>query len=137
MQGTSEDWGKDVDAITELINKWNKQKVEHRYCKQSKGETKFHYVSRLANHFGQKLKGFKKKIDELLKKKKGSKTLREKCDVIKHVARKLVEVTCTKVKNENYACQCEKVIKENKICGIYDGCYKAANTNHINDEKIN
>jgi len=70
---------KDVDAITELIKKWNKQKVEHRYCKQSKGETKFHYVSRLANHFGQKLKGFKKKIDELLKKKKSSKKLRERC----------------------------------------------------------
>jgi len=60
----------------------------------------------------------KKKIDEMLKKKKGSQNLREKCDVIKHVARNLVEVTCTKVKNENYACQCEKVIKENKICGI-------------------
>jgi len=70
---------KDVDAITELIKKWNKQKVEHKYCKQSKGETKFHYVSRLANHFGQKLKGFKKKIDELLKKKKSSKKLRERC----------------------------------------------------------
>jgi len=60
MQGTSEDWEKDVDAITELIKKWNKQKVEHKSCKHSKGETKFHYVSRLANHFGHKLKGFKK-----------------------------------------------------------------------------
>lgn len=126
---------KDVDSITELIKKWNKQKVEHKYCKQAKGETKFHYVSRLANHFGTKLKGFKKKIDELLKKKKGSKNLREKCDVIRHVARNLVVVTCTKVKNENYACMCEKVIEEKKICSIYDGCYKASVTNYKNDEK--
>jgi len=126
---------KDVDAITELIKKWDKQTVERKYCNQYNGETNFHYVSRLANHFGQRLTSFRKKIDELLKKKKGGKNLNKKCDVIKHVARNLVEVTCTKVKNENYACQCLKAIKENKICGIYDGCYKATNTKHKNDEK--
>merc|ERR1719500_93082 len=69
---------KDVDAITELIKKWNKQKVEHKYCKQSKGETKFHYVSRLSNHFGKKLKLFKKKVDELIKKKKGRQKVEER-----------------------------------------------------------
>jgi len=126
---------KDVHALTELIKQWNKQKVQHKYCKLSKGETKFHYVSRLANHFGNKLKIFKKKIHELLKKKKGGKKLNKQCDVIRHVARNLVEVKCAKVKNEDYVCQCDKVIKENKICGIYDGCYKATNANHKNDEK--
>jgi len=126
---------KDVHALTELIKQWNKQKVQHKYCKLSKGETKFHYVSRLANHFGNKLKIFKKKIHELLKKKKGGKKLNKQCDVIRHVARNLMKVKCAKVKNEDYVCQCDKVIKENKICGIYDGCYKATNANHKNDEK--
>jgi len=126
---------KDVHALTELIKQWNKQKVQHKYCKLSKGETKFHYVSRLANHFGNKLKIFKKKIHELLKKKKGGKKLNKQCDVIRHVARNLMKVKCAKVKNEDYVCQCDKVIQENKICGIYDGCYKATNKNHKNDEK--
>merc|ERR1712045_893343 len=121
---------KDVDSITELIKKWNKQKVEHKYCKQAKGETKFHYVSRLANHFGSKLKGFKKQIDDFLKKKKGMNLVRKNCDVIKHVARHLVEVTCEKVKNENYACECEKVIQEKKICNMFDGCYAASVKNY-------
>merc|ERR1711953_158872 len=112
---------KDVDAITELIKKWNKQKVEHKYCKQSKGETKFHYVSRLSNHFGKKLKLFKKKVDELIKKKRGGKKLKKGCDTIKHYHRKIVVVVCAKVKNRNYACKCEKVIKEKKVCSMYDG----------------
>jgi dGTP triphosphohydrolase len=47
---------KDVDTITELIKKWQKQKVGKKFCKKSKGETKLHYVSRLANHFEKKLK---------------------------------------------------------------------------------
>jgi len=126
---------KDRDGLRELIKDWNKQKVSKKDCTKSKGETKFHYVSRLANHFGQKSKGFKKKIDELLKKKMGGKSLKKQCDVIKHVARHLANVTCTKIKNEKYLCQCGKVIKEKKICGIYDGCYEASNTNLENDEK--
>jgi len=124
-----------LHAITMLVKKWNKQTVLHKHCMQSKGETKVHYVKRLANHFSRKLVNFEKKIDELSKKKKGSKKFKENCDVIKHLARNLKKVKCTKVNNENYACQCGKVIKEKKICSIYKGCYKASNTNHINDER--
>merc|ERR1712150_54825 len=97
---------KDVDTITELIKKWQKQKVGKKYCKQSKGETKLHYVSRLAYHFGKKLKGLKKKITELIKKKHGGKKLKKNCDTIKHYARKIIVKTCDKIKTENYACQC-------------------------------
>jgi len=128
---------KDVDGLRELIKDWNKQTVKKKDCIKSKGETKFHYVSRLANHLRQKLKGSKKKINELLKKKMGGKNLKKESDVIKHVARHLANVTCTKIKNEKYVCQCGTVIKEKKICGIYDACYEASATNLQNDEKKN
>merc|ERR1712079_253075 len=101
---------KDIDSITELIKKWNKQKVLKKDCKQDNGETKFHYVNRLANHFKTKLASFKKRIDELVKKQKGGKALDKGCNAIKHYARRLVEVTCQKIKDDNYACVCNKVI---------------------------
>jgi len=126
---------KDVDAITELIKKWNKQKVEHKYCKQSKGETKFHYVSRLSNHFGKKLKLFKKKVDELVKKRTGGKKLKKSCDTLKHYHRKIVVKVCAKIRNKDYECKCEKVIKEKKVCSMYDGCYTASVKSFKNDEK--
>merc|ERR1711953_1013444 len=117
---------KDVKSIHELIKKWNKQKVLKKDCVQDKGETKFHYVSRLAGHFKVKLENLKKRIDEMVKKQKGGKALDKGCDAIKHYARQLVEVTCEKIRVDNYACQCEKVIKENKMCNIFDGCYAAS-----------
>merc|ERR550534_369994 len=126
---------KDVDAITELIKKWNKQKVEHKYCKQSKGETKFHYVSRLSNHFGKKLKLFKKKVDELVKKRVGGKKLKKSCNVLKHYHRKIVTKVCAKIKNKDYACKCQKVITEKKVCSMYDGCYTASVKSFKNQEQ--
>jgi len=117
---------KDVESIHELIKKWNKQKVLKKDCTQDKGETKFHYVSRLAGHFKVKLDGLKKRIDEMVIKKKGGAALDKGCNAIKHYARQLVEVTCEKVRVDNYACQCEKVIKENKMCKKFDGCYDAS-----------
>merc|ERR1712008_637621 len=42
---------KDLDSILELIKKWNRQKVLKKDCKLDRGETKYHYVDRLANHF--------------------------------------------------------------------------------------
>merc|ERR1711993_185297 len=61
---------KDVKSIHELIKKWNKQKVLKKDCQQDKGETKFHYVSRLAGHFKVKLDNLKKRVDEMVKKQK-------------------------------------------------------------------
>jgi len=117
---------KDIDAISELIKKWNKQKVLKKDCVQDKGETKFHYVNRLSNHFKNKLAAFKKRIDELVKKKDGGKALDKGCNAIKHYARRLVEVTCQKIKDDNYQCTCDKVIHEKKICSMFDGCYAAS-----------
>jgi len=105
---------KDINAITDLIKKWNQQKVLKKDCVQDKGETKYHYVARLSNHFKDKLAAFKKRIDELVEKKKGGKELNKGCDAIKHYARHLVEVTCQKIKDDNYACVCDKVIHEKK-----------------------
>merc|ERR1712241_477763 len=126
---------KDVKSIHELIKKWNKQKVLKKDCQQDKGETKFHYVSRLAGHFKVKLDNLKKRVDEMVKKQKGGKALDKGCNAIKHYARHLVEVTCEKVRVDNYACQCEKVIKENKMCNIFDGCYAASVLSYKNNEE--
>jgi len=126
---------KDVKDITELIKKWNKQKILKKDCLQDKGETKLHYVKRLAGHFKEKLAGFKKRVDELVKKQEGGKALDKGCNAIKHYARQLVEVTCEKVKVEAYGCKCEKVIKEKKVCSAFDGCYSASVKNYENNKK--
>lgn len=118
----------DVKSVTELIKKWNKQKVLKKDCKKGKGETKFHYVSRLHTHFKAKLADFQKKVDELLKKKLGEKKLNQSCDAIEHYANQLVEVTCKKIKDDNYVCECGKVMKETKICSVFSGCYEASRT---------
>jgi len=52
---------KEVDSILELIKQWNKQKVLKKDCKLDKGETRYHYVTRLANHFHQKISSLRKK----------------------------------------------------------------------------
>merc|ERR1712113_51229 len=66
---------KDLDSILELIKKWNRQKVLKKDCKLDRGETKYHYVDRLANHFTIKLKKFEKQIALALKKQKNGKKL--------------------------------------------------------------
>merc|ERR1711884_18609 len=109
---------KDLDSILELIKKWNRQKVRRRDCKLDRGETKYHYVDRLANHFTIKLKKFEKQ--------KNGKKLKKGCDLIKHYQRRLKTVTCNRIKVANYNCKCTKVIKEKKICNIFNGCYAAA-----------
>merc|ERR1711884_806528 len=58
---------KDLNSILELIKKWNRQKVLKKDCKLDRGETKYHYVDRLANHFTIKLKKFEKQIALALK----------------------------------------------------------------------
>merc|ERR1711953_515886 len=49
---------KDFKSILQLIKQWNKQKVLKKDCKIDKGETRYHYVTRLANHFTKKLAKF-------------------------------------------------------------------------------
>jgi len=115
----------DVKNIHKLIKKWNKQKITQKFCNQGKGETKYQYVSRLAEHFKKKAAAVKAKIDEMVKKTKGGKALSKGCNAIKHYARHLVEHTCKKIQVANYGCTCEKVIKEKKVCSLYDGCYAA------------
>lgn len=102
---------------------------------QDKGETKYHYVSRLAEHFKKKLDAVKKRVNEMVKKKGGAKVLDKGCNAIKHYARHLIEHTCKKISVANYGCQCEKVIKEKKICGMYDGCYSASVLQYKNNKK--
>jgi len=119
-----------------LIHKWNKQKVLKKDCKKDKGETTYHYVKRLAGHFKTKLAGFKKKTDELIKKQNGGKALKKGCDAIEHYGRQLVEVTCEKVKVKNYACKCDQVIKEKKVCSSFDGCYAASVANYKKNRDI-
>merc|ERR1712176_1684161 len=109
---------KDLDSILELIKKWNRQKVRRKDCKIDRGETKYHYVDRLANHFTIKLKKFEKR-----------------CDLIKHYQRRLKTVTCNRIKVANYNCKCTKVIKEKKICNIFNGCYSASVRAKKNNEK--
>merc|ERR1712048_453569 len=117
---------KDLDSILELIKKWNRQKVRRKDCKIDRGETKYHYVDRLANHFTIKLKKFEKQIALALKKQKNGKKLKKGCDLIKHYQRRLKTVTCNRIKVANYNCKCTKVIKEKKICNIFNGCYSAS-----------
>jgi len=126
---------KDLDSILELIKKWNRQKVLKKDCKLDRGETKYHYVDRLANHFTIKLKKFEKQIALALKKQKNGKKLKKGCDLIKHYQRRLKTVTCNKIKVANYNCKCTKVIKEKKICNIFKGCYAAAVRAAKNNEK--
>jgi len=126
---------KDVKQIHELIKKWNKQKILKQDCKQDKGESKFHYVSRLAKHFKDKLKKVQSRVDEMVKKKNGGAALDKGCNAIKHYARHLVEFTCKKISVANYGCKCEKVLKEKKICGMFDGCYSASVLQYKNNKK--
>merc|ERR1712207_100037 len=126
---------KDLDSILELIKKWNRQKVRRRDCKLDRGETKYHYVDRLANHFTIKLKKFEKQIALALKKQKNGKKLKKGCDLIKHYQRRLKTVTCNRIKVANYNCKCTKVIKEKKICNIFNGCYSASVRAKKNNEK--
>jgi len=126
---------KEVDSILELIKQWNKQKVLKKDCKLDKGETRYHYVTRLANHFTKKLAAFEKKIEDLLKEKKHGKKLKKGCDEIRHYQRELKVVTCEKLKAALYGCSCGKVVKERKICKMFDGCYSASVTAYKNNEK--
>merc|ERR1712083_618127 len=107
---------KDFKSILQLIKQWNKQKVLKKDCKIDKGETRYHYVTRLANHFTKKLAKFEKKLKDLLKQKRKGKKLKKRCDVIRHYQIRLKEHTCEEMKAQLYACSCGKVVKEKKIC---------------------
>jgi len=127
---------KDMKNIHELIKKWNKQKVVKKDCTKDKGETTYHYVKRLAGHFKAKLAGFQKKVDELAKKHNGGKAIKKGCDAIQHVVDQVVRVTCEKMKVKEYGCKCDKVIKEEKVCKAFDGCYVASVNNYKKDSEI-
>jgi len=126
---------KDVDSILKLIKQWNKQKILKKDCKLDKGETKYHYVMRLSNHFRTKLKNFEKQLVDLSKKQGHGKKLKKGCDLIKSYQRKLKVKVCAKIKADNYACKCDKVIKEKKVCKMFDGCYSASVTAAKNNRK--
>lgn len=126
---------KDLDSILDLIKQWNKQKVKKKDCIIDKGETRYHYVTRLANHFEKKLKAFEKQIKDLLKKKKHGQKLKKGCDSIRHYQRKLKVRTCEKIKAALYGCSCGKVVKEKKICNMFNGCYTASVTAYKTNEK--
>lgn len=131
-----EDIGKkDVDSILKLIKQWNRQKVLKKDCKLDKGETKYHYVDRLQNHFSKKLKKFEKQLADLQKKQGHGKKLKKGCDLIKAYQRRLKVKVCADIKADNYACTCNKVIKEKKVCKQFDGCYSAAVRAYNNNEK--
>jgi len=126
---------KDDKTGTELVKQWNKKKILKKDCKIDKGETRYHYVTRLANHFTKKLKAFEKKLKDVLKQKKHGKKLKKGCDVIKHYQRKLKQQTCEDLKARVYACSCGKVVKEQKICKMFSGCYSASVRAAKNNEK--
>lgn len=126
---------KDHKSAMELVKQWNKQKILKKDCKIDKGETRYHYVTRLANHFEKKLASFEKKLEDLLKKQGFGKKLKKGCDEIKHYQRKLKEETCQKLKDALYGCSCGRVVKEQKACKMFDQCYAAAVTNKKNNEK--
>jgi len=117
---------KDVKTIYALVKEWNKKKVLKKDCKRDKGESVYHYVSRLSNHFGSKLKKFNVRLQAKTKAVAGKKKLYKKCNFIKHYARRLEMKTCTDIKTAYYTCNCGKYIKEQKICSGMKGCYTAA-----------
>jgi len=127
---------KDHKSAMELVKQWNKQKVLKKDCKIDKGETRYHYVTRLANHFEKKLKAFEKKLEDLIKRGGMGKKLKKGCDEIRYYQRQLKEHTCKRLKDALYGCSCGKVIKEKKACTMFDQCYAAAVTNKKNNEKV-
>jgi len=125
----------DHKSAMELVKQWNKQKVLKKDCKIDKGETRYHYVTRLASHFEKKLAAFEKKLEDLIKKDGFGKKLKKGCDEIKHYQRVLKEKTCQELKDAAYGCSCGKVVKEKKVCTTFDQCYAAAVTSKENNEK--
>jgi len=58
-----------------------------------------------------------------------------RCFKIKNVIQHLTKVTCKKISDADYACKCDKVIKEKKICSMHDGCYSASVLQYVNNKK--
>lgn len=58
-----------------------------------------------------------------------------RCFKINNVIQHLTRVTCKKIKDADYACKCDKVIKEKKICSMHDGCYSASVLQYVNNKK--
>lgn len=125
----------DHKSAMELVKQWNKQKILKKDCKIDGGETRYHYVTRLANHFENKLRSFEKKLEDLLKKQGFGKKLTDNCDAIKHYQRKLKQETCQKLKDAFEGCSCRRVVKEQKARKMLNQCYAAAVTNKENNEK--
>lgn len=69
------------------------------------------------------------------KKKLKGKKFDARCFKINNVIQHLTKVTCKKISDADYACKCDKVIKEKKICGMHDGCYSASVLQYVNNKK--
>merc|ERR1712008_660955 len=109
---------KDLDSILELIKKWNRQKCSRRTANltvERPNITMWTAWQITLPSSGKKLK-------------KG-------CDLIKHFQRRLKTVTCNRIKVATYNCKCTRVIKEKKICNIFNGCYAASVRAKKNNEK--
>jgi len=126
---------KEADSIKKLIGQWNKQKIMKKDCKVDRGETKYHYVDRLHNHFSQKLKRFEKSIKDWHDKRGYGGRLKKGCDILDHYSRRLAFRVCAKKKADNFACTCGKVLKEKKLCKQFDGCYSASVRAYKNNKK--
>jgi len=128
LEKTAED---DLKGILDLVKEWNKKKITKKDCKLEKDETKWHYANRLHYHFEKKYTSFHNVLEEKMKKVTGKKKLDEKCDLVKHYTRRMKTRTCRELVTANYACSCDKVIREKEMCAIFDGCYETAKAAYI------
>lgn len=126
---------KDLKANLKLIRVWNRQRITKKDCKLSRGETRFHYVNRLKTHFSAKLSKLQEQLAALHQKQGFGKKIEKGCNVIKHLSRRLKVKVCRRMETRNYNCKCAKVLKEKKICKIFDGCYKASVNAYKDNQK--
>jgi len=125
----------EIKGILDLIKEWNKKKITKKDCKLEKGETKWHYANRLHYHFSTKHSSFHKVLEEKSKKLGGKKKLDSKCNLVEHYTRRMKIRTCRELVTANYACSCDKVIREKEMCVSFEGCYESAKTTYIATKK--
>merc|ERR1712032_1434443 len=76
-------------------------------------------------------KCLKKSLRSLEEKKK----LDSKCNLVEHYTRRMKIRTCRELVTANYACSCDKVIREKEMCVSFEGCYESAKTTYIATKK--
>merc|ERR1712210_66349 len=125
----------EIKGILDLIKEWNKKKITKKDCKLEKGETKWHYANRLHYHFSTKYSSFHKVLEEKFKKVGAKAGLDKECNLVKHFTKRMKTRTCRELVTANYACSCDKVIREKEMCAIFEGCYEAAKAAYIITKK--